>query len=391
MKRIRGRGRTALAFVLVLAVLGLLTTGCGAAFGKVAQKVAVKAVARGVPSAAPFFKRLGTDIAIGAAMDYISGEIGGGDPGLYGGTRDAGHCDKAKLVEYLEKPENRDKAKEWAEVEGLDDIGEIRGFVKKLTPVLLRADTLVKNHDFDKKKGKRKAFDALLEAGIAVLVDQLGRPAVQCSCGNPLASFKDDIDDADVEFDARNKKWPSYDSKKVAKVKAAPEDDPVEVFQLADVEDPDAGLAREAGSDGTGDEVLPVAPNPDEPSVAPTDSPTATASPTSTAEAVTVPDVWGRLAVDAQVALEAEGFEVTTTEEVTDAGAPGTVVGQSPEAGTEAPVGSLVELTVASAGAVTGDPTPGDIGDGEIGGSAGSGGTGEEGADGGASDQAGFG
>lgn len=389
MKRIRGKGRTALAFVLVLAVLGLLTTGCGAAIGKVAQKVAVRAVARGVPTAAPFFKRLGTDIAIGAAIDGIAGEMGGGEPGLYGGTRDAGHCDKAKLVEFLENPENRDKAKEWADAQGLEDVGEIRGFVKKLTPVLLRADTLVKNHDFDKKKGKRKAFDALLEAGIAVLVDRLGRPAVQCSCGNPLASFEDDIDDADVEFDARNKKWPSYDSKKVAKVKAAPEDDPVEVFQLADVEDPDAGLAREAGSDGTGDEVLPTVPNPDEPSVEPTDSPTD--SPTSTADAVTVPDVWGRLASDAQADLEAEGFEVTMIEEVTDAGAPGTVVGQSPEAWTEAPAGSLVELTVASAGTETGEPTPGDIGDEETGGTAGNGGMGEEGADAGASDQAGFG
>ncbi|MFJ2241491.1 DUF6777 domain-containing protein [Streptomyces sp. NPDC087859] len=381
MKRIRGRGRTAIALALVLAVLGMLAAKCPG------DKVVVRAVARGVMSPAPFFVRLGTDIAIDVAMDYIAGEIGGGDPGLYGGTRDAGHCDKAKLVEFLEKPENRDKAKEWAEVEGLDDVGEIRGFVKNLTPVLLRADTLVKNHDFDKKKGKRKAFDALLEAGIAVLVDQLGRPAVQCSCGNPLASFKDDADDADVKFDARNKKWPSYDSEKVAKVKAAPEDDPVEVFQLVDVEDPDAGLAREAGTDGTEDEVLPVAPNPDDPSVAPTDSPTST----PTAEAATVPDVQGWPLADAQAALEAQGFQVTWTEEVTDATAPGTVVGQSPEAGIEAPADSLVMLTVASAGTGTGEPTPGDSGGEETGGTAESGGTGEEGADGGASDQAGFG
>ncbi|MDN3028853.1 PASTA domain-containing protein [Streptomyces sp. S.PB5] len=381
MKRIRGRGRTVIALALVLAVLGMLAAKCPG------DKVAVRAVARGVMTPAPFFVRLGTDIAIGAAMDYIAGEVGGGDPGLYGGTRDAGYCDKAKLVEFLEKPENRDKAKEWAEVEGLDDVGEIRGFVKKLTPVLLRADTLVKNHDFDKKKGKRKAFDALLEAGIAVLVDQLGRPAVQCSCGNPLASFKDDVDDAKVEFDARNKKWPSYDSEKVAKVKAAPEDDPVEVFQLVDVEDPDAGLAREAGTDGTEDEVLPVAPDIGGPSVAPSDSPTST----PTAEVATVPDVQDLPLGDAQVALEDRGFQVTWTEEVTDAATPGTVVGQSPEPGTEAPADSLVTLTVASAGTGTGEPTPGDSGGEGTGGTAESGGAGADaGADAGASDSGGL-
>jgi uncharacterized protein DUF6777/PASTA domain-containing protein len=353
MTRIRGsgRGRTAVALTLVLAVLGLLAAKCPG--DKAAQKVAVKAVARGVTSAAPFFVRLGTDIALGAAIDYITGEIEGGDPGLYGGTRDAGHCDKAKLVEYLEKPENRGKAEEWADVEGLDGIGEIRGYVEKLTPVLLRADTLVKNHDF--KKGRATAFDALLEAGIAVLVDRLGNPAVQCSCGNPLAAYEKDIDEADVKFDDRNQKWASYDSEKLVKVKPAPEDEPVEVYQLVDVENPDAGLAREAGSDGTEDEVLPEVPDPDDPSVTPSE----TATPT--AETVTVPDVRGQLLADAQPALEAQGFQVTTFEEVTDAALPGTVLAQSPEAGTEAPGDALVTLTVASAGTVTEDPTPGDI------------------------------
>ncbi|MFI6339460.1 DUF6777 domain-containing protein [Streptomyces sp. NPDC050535] len=377
MKRTRGRGRTAVALALVLAVLGMLAAKCPG------DKVAVRAVARGVMSAAPFFVRLGTDIAIGVAMDYIAGEMGGGAPGLYGGTRDAGRCDKAKLVEFLGKPENRGKAQEWAEVAGLDDVGQIKGYVKKLTPVLLRADTLVRNHDF--KKGRAKAFDALLEAGIAVLVDQLGRPAVQCSCGNPLASFEDDIDAADVEFDDRNRKWPSYDSKKVAKVKAAPEEDRVEVFQLVDLENPDSGLARDAGSDGTEDEILPVAPTPTGPSVTPTDSPTPT--PTPSAETVAVPDVRGQPLADAQLALEAQGFQVTTTEEVTGTAAPGTVVAQSPEAGTEAPADSLVMLTVESGGTVTPDPT-GDIGGGDGGGE--SGGTGEDGADAGAVDSGGL-
>ena len=346
MKRIRGRGRTAVVLTVVLAVVALLAAKCPA--DKAAQKVAVRAVARGVMSAAPFFVRLGTDIVLGAAMDYIAGEIGGGDPGLYGGTRDAGHCDKDRLVDFLEKPGNRDKAKAWADAQGLDGVGEIEGFVKKLTPVLLRTDTLVKNHDF--KKGKADAFDALLEAGIAILVDQFGKPAVQCSCGNPLASFEHDTDEADVEFDGRNKKWPSYDADKLTKVK--PKDEPVKVYQLVDVEDPDSGLAREAGSDGTDDEVLPEVPELGGESVSPSDSP---AEGTTT-----VPDVRGQPLADARAVLEGQGFQVATAEEITDTALPGTVIDQGPEPGNEAPAGSEVTLTVASGGIGT-DPPPTDV------------------------------
>jgi hypothetical protein len=366
MKRIRGvrgRRRAAVALVAVL-VVGLLATGC-ASFAK---KAVVRAVARGVPTAAPFFKGLGKDIAIGAALSAIAGEIGGGDPGLYGGTRDAGHCDKDRLIDFLQRPENRDKAKEWADVQGLDGVGDIKGYVKKLTPVLLRTDTLVKNHDF--KKGKADAFNALLEAGIAILVDQFGRPAVQCSCGNPLASFEHDTDKAKVKFDDRNKKWPSYDADKLTKVK--PQDEPVEVYKIVDVEDPDTRLAREVGSDGTDDEVLP---DPESPSPSDSDSAPATEETTKT-----VPDVRGQSLADAQATLEALGFQVATVEEVTDTAVPGTVIDQGPEAGTEAPADSEVKLTIASGGGIetdppdTGGPTD-DIVDEETGGTGGTEGT----------------
>ncbi|MFE6287933.1 DUF6777 domain-containing protein [Streptomyces sp. NPDC057877] len=344
MKHIRGSGRATIALAVVLALVGLLTTAC---FG---PAIAVRAVARGVPTAAPFFKNLGKDIAVSAALSGLGGVLGGSDPGLYGGTRDAGHCDKAGLVDFLEDPRNRRKAQEWAEVKGLGGIDEIDGYVRKLTPVLLRTDTLVKNHDF--KKGRADAFDALLEAGIAILVDQFGAPAVQCSCGNPLKAFEHDIGDADVKFDDRNKKWSSYDKKQVAKVEPAPDTKPVEVYQLVDVEQPDTGLAREAGTDGTTDEVLPEAPDPEAPSVTPTDEVTdePTASP------VVVPDVQGWSTDEATAALEAQGFQVTTVEQASDVATAGTVVAQTPEPGTEAPSGTPITLTVAAA-PVTDAPT----------------------------------
>ncbi|MBQ1092255.1 PASTA domain-containing protein [Streptomyces sp. B93] len=154
----------------------------------------------------------------------------------------------------------------------------------------------------------------MLEAGIAILVDQFGAPAVQCSCGNPLKAFDHDIGDADVKFDDRNKKWSSYDEKRVAKVKPAPATKPVEVYQLVDVEEPDTGLAREAGSDGTTDEVLPEAPDRGTPSVDPTES------------LVTVPDGQGRPADEATASLAAQGRQVTTTEQPSDTTAPNTVL-----------------------------------------------------------------
>lgn len=340
MKRTGGTGRATLALASVLIIMGLLTTACGA----IVQQVTVRAVARGAPAAAPFFSqalRLGADMAVGEALSRIGGEKKGNAPGLYGGTRDAARCDKAKLVEFLGRPENRRKAEEWARVSGLDGPGEIAGHVKKLTPVLLRGDTLVKNHEF--KKGKAVPFDALLEAGIAILVDTLGRPAVQCSCGNPLSTFGHDIDAADVEFDRRNKKWKSYDEKKVSKVEPAPKDKPVEVYALVDVEEPDDGLARPAGSNGTGDTVLEEAP------AESTSSPTA-----STA----VPDVVGESPDEARRILQEAGFEVGPVQEVLDPAAAGTVTGQSPAPGETAPDDRVVTLTVATAESPTSEPSP---------------------------------
>ncbi|MFC7648097.1 DUF6777 domain-containing protein [Streptosporangium lutulentum] len=105
--------------------------------------------------------------------------------GLYGGTLKERSCDKPKLVDFLTDPKNRAKAAAWAKVRGIK-VKNIAQYVKKLTPVLLRNDTLVKNHGF--RKGAGTVFEALLEAGVAVLIDERGQPVVKCTCGNPLAA-----------------------------------------------------------------------------------------------------------------------------------------------------------------------------------------------------------
>jgi uncharacterized membrane protein YgcG len=71
----------------------------------------------------------------------------------------------------------------WAGAEGIS-LSDIRPFLRSLTAVVLRTDTAVTNHDF--RNGKANAFQSVLQAGTAVLVDEHGVPRVRCACGNPL-------------------------------------------------------------------------------------------------------------------------------------------------------------------------------------------------------------
>ena len=113
-----------------------------------------------------------------AAVESVSGAA----PGLYGGTGEEAVCDPAALVDFLEH--NPDKAAAFASVVGIKP-KQIGDYVASLTPVLLREDTRVTNHGF--VDGQANGFDAVLEAGTAVLVDDRGVPRVRCACGNPLS------------------------------------------------------------------------------------------------------------------------------------------------------------------------------------------------------------
>ncbi|MGW3421243.1 DUF6777 domain-containing protein [Streptomyces phaeochromogenes] len=213
---------------------------------------AVRAVAAGVPSLAPFFEEdgsLGTDETKLRPEQAHSGLQQGNTPGLYGGTQKPKVCDVDRLKDFLTDPRNRQKAREWARIVGITP-DRIEGYIDDLTPVLLRHDTLVKNHDY--KKGRAVAFDALLEAGIAVLVNDQGLPAVKCSCGNPLQSFDKDPEKISVKFEDGNKKWDGYEKSDVVTVKPAPE--PLERIALIDVDNPDQGINRPVGSTGGNDE-----------------------------------------------------------------------------------------------------------------------------------------
>jgi hypothetical protein len=174
-------------------------------------------------------------------------DVGGGATGEFGGSTKPGTCVVAKLKKFLTAPENSAKAREWARVLHIGT-AEIPHYIDQLTPVVLRHDTLVTNHEY--KHGKAVPFNSLLQAGIAILVDQQGLPAVKCSCGNPLRPFKGNIKKTSVQFKDGNKKWSGYQQDHIVIVETPPGNPEIDRLQLIDVNDPDRGIARELGAEG---------------------------------------------------------------------------------------------------------------------------------------------
>ncbi|MFI6934174.1 DUF6777 domain-containing protein [Streptomyces sp. NPDC050287] len=210
----------------------------------------VKAVAAGVPSLAPFFDErsgLGQDAQV--RSQRVRGGLQQGDtPGLYGGSKQPTVCDVKRLEQFLTDARNERKAQAWARALDIS-ADSIPDYLERLTPVLLRHDTLVKNHDY--KKGKAVPYNSLLQAGIAVLVDQRGLPAVKCSCGNPLRPFEGDTSRISVEFENDNKKWQGYERSSVLAVRPASR--PLEGLALVDVGQPERGIQRPVGTTGDDD------------------------------------------------------------------------------------------------------------------------------------------
>ncbi|TGB06383.1 DUF6777 domain-containing protein, partial [Streptomyces sp. MZ04] len=105
----------------------------------------------------------------------------GSTPGLYGGTHSVGSCDVDAQVRFLTADQG--KARAFAEASGISQ-ADIPGFLRGLTPVVLRADTRVTNHGY--RSGQAAGFQSVLQTGTAVLVDDRGLPRMRCACGNPL-------------------------------------------------------------------------------------------------------------------------------------------------------------------------------------------------------------
>ncbi|MFB7462904.1 DUF6777 domain-containing protein, partial [Streptomyces sp. NPDC056224] len=109
-------------------------------------------------------------------------EVNGAYPGLYGGTRNVASCDVEKQIKFL--GEHPAKGKAFAAPLRIRQ-PEIPAYLRSLTPVRLAWDTRVTNHGY--KNDAPVGYQAILQAGTPVLVDDRGVPRVRCACGNPLA------------------------------------------------------------------------------------------------------------------------------------------------------------------------------------------------------------
>ncbi|WJV50235.1 DUF6777 domain-containing protein [Streptomyces flavofungini] len=190
-----------------------------------------------------------------SASANVTRGIDGAAPGLYGGTRKVGACDVEKQVDVLGK----DPAKNKAFASALDiDAAAVPTYLRALTPAQLRMDTRVTNHGY--RDGAPTAYQAVLQAGTAVLVDDRGVPRVRCACGNPLLPPVAQQSTPKRTGDA----WPGYRSSDVVFV--APAAHVVNVFVMYD---PKSGewFARDKGDTGAGDKK--TQPPADQPSPSP--------------------------------------------------------------------------------------------------------------------------
>ncbi|WP_229825388.1 DUF6777 domain-containing protein [Streptomyces sindenensis] len=183
------------------------------------------------PSVAPSPSKTGAPVTRG---------VDGAAPGLYGGTRKVSSCDVEQQVEVLRAAPDKNRA--FASVQDIEP-SAVPGYLRGLTPVALRMDTRVTNHGY--RDGEANAYQAVLQAGTAVLVDDRGVPRVRCACGNPLLPPVAQDDPRQT-----GKAWPGYRASDVVVVQ--PSEKPVKEFVMVDPENGD-WFKRPAGDTGDGD------------------------------------------------------------------------------------------------------------------------------------------
>lgn len=180
----------------------------------------------------------------------LGGQVADGTtPGAYGRSGDGASCNVDALVHYLTDPAHAAQAKTWAGIIGITP-DAIPTYFAKLTPVRLRFDTRVTNYDY--KNGNAAAFQAVLQAGTSVLVDNRGVPRVKCNCGNPLSEPAGSTNAAaDVNQFASNPEdaWKGFEPQKVVTFSPG---HPVDQLTLLDLDDGTA-YQRYTGSTETND------------------------------------------------------------------------------------------------------------------------------------------
>ncbi|WP_214406874.1 serine/threonine-protein kinase [Pseudonocardia lacus] len=128
----------------------------------------------------------GTPVADGATDWGVPGSA----MGLYRSVLGRADCDRDSLAAALAGDADLRLAWTGALVaDGSADVSRGPGdddYLDTLTPVLLTSDVRVRDHRY--ADGRAEPFDAVLQAGTAVLVDEAGVPRVRCISGSPLVA-----------------------------------------------------------------------------------------------------------------------------------------------------------------------------------------------------------
>ncbi|MFJ2114953.1 DUF6777 domain-containing protein [Streptomyces sp. NPDC087850] len=172
----------------------------------------------------------------------------GTTPGLYAGSASAS-CDVKRQIELLTADPAISRA--FAGGAGSGTVS-VPGFLRALTPVVLRADIRVTDHGY--RDGAAAPFQSVLQAGTAVMVDDRGMPRVRCASGSPLGAPVA----AKGSVTYRGERWPGYRSERVVVVHRA--ELPVDSLVIVGVPD-NAWVERRTGTDG-GDDAVPAVPPP---------------------------------------------------------------------------------------------------------------------------------
>ncbi|AWZ11862.1 DUF6777 domain-containing protein [Streptomyces sp. ICC1] len=252
--------RHAPARAALFTVLGLLAAACGASGDEgqtkgpaaESQEVHLQPVASAGPDPFTTSSATGESAPVQPPLPNATGRgirtVNAATPGLYGGTQRLGSCDVEAQVQSL--TEDDAKARAFAQAAQVEQEG-IPEFLRGLTPVVLRADTRVTNHGF--AGGGPTAFQSVLQAGTAVLVDGHGMPRVRCACGNPLLAPRAAKGAPVLKGDA----WAGYQPAQVVVIE--PTVQVINNLVIVNMAD-NTWLERKTGDDGAQDRAPQVPP-----------------------------------------------------------------------------------------------------------------------------------
>jgi hypothetical protein len=252
----RGRGRTILLILLVLLLIGG-AFGIWALLGSdeaAADEVRLQPI--GETGEDPFTEPVAPEPA-GSLLDFAArsddavpedaAQVAsyrapdGAVPGIYGGTLNEAACDPDQLVAFLGADPERAQA--WADVHRIAP-EDISGYVSRLTPVHLGADTRVVDHLY--RDGEAVAQQAVLQRGSAILADDRGTPRVDCYSGSPLT----DPEPLETETFV-GAPWDGFGAEQVIVVLGSPAQ--LDAFELTDVATGER-FTRPVGSRGEADQ-----------------------------------------------------------------------------------------------------------------------------------------